>query len=166
MAVQHDDNGRLPHERPVAAPSLRGNISELMHDLATMGDLQLKLLGVDSRAMLNRARLPAAVGAAAVVLVMGATPVLLLGLAHLLAESLLWPLSAAYSLVAGVALCLGGLTLWLAYRQLCEAARPLERSRCEFNENVAWIRRAIRTQGQIKGPVLDACTPASRAVLK
>lgn len=71
-------NGRKPSESP--ASQVGSNLAGLTHDLITLGELQLQLIGVDLREGLSKGLLPGFVIFSAVLLALGTMPVILLGI--------------------------------------------------------------------------------------
>lgn len=126
---------------------LGSNLSELLHDMTTIVELQAKLTLHDLRASARRARGPLAVCLAAMLVLVGAAPIALAAAAEALVAYAAWTRPPAYLATAAVAGVVALVALWLAAAALRGSTQPLERSQRELAENVRWLRRAIRAQG-------------------
>jgi hypothetical protein len=138
-----EENGR----RPSAAVGVREGVGELLSDIVSLGELQAQLLMVDARESMQKARTPILLLVVGAVLGLGATPVLLIALAEGL--MLLFELKPALAyLVSGlVGALVGGLLIWLAWRQSGDVIAVFLRSRTELAENIRWIKHAL-TRGR------------------
>jgi hypothetical protein len=132
--------------------TFRRDLIELLHDVATIAELQAKLTLSDLRASAVEARVPLAVCLAGVALLAGAVPMLLVAGAETLVQYAAWTRPPAYLLAATVALAAGLLALVLGGASLRKSTAPLERSQRELAENVQWIRRALRAHGRMDQP--------------
>jgi hypothetical protein len=131
---------------------LRRDVTDLLHDVATIGELQAKLTLCDVRASASRARVPLLVCLAAAAVLAGAVPIVLVAGAESLVQYAAWTRPPAYLVVSATAGVVGLLALTLAGRALRRSTEPLERSQRELAENVQWIRRALRAHGQVEHP--------------
>lgn len=128
---------------------MAGGISELAHDVVTLAELQLKLMRLDVQESAQRMIGPSVAMVVAGVVVFGCVPVLLLGLAFLLAETTSLSIAGG-SLIAGtLGLLAAGVTGYLAYRRLRCCSVQLDRSRKELTQNVNWIMKAVRSPGHL-----------------
>lgn len=127
-----------------AAPSMGENVANLAADLVSLGELQVKLLLLDLQEGSGQVIRTAAIFLCGSCLLLGAIPVLLLGLGGLLSSGSSLSLPTAWLLVAVMALMVSSLSLWQAVRQLRRSSAILLRSRTELQENITWIKRVIR----------------------
>jgi len=74
---------------------------------------------------------------------LGALPVMLLALAEWLQLQTALTSAGSRGIVAGIALILAGLGLWLSIRQLTRAGESLQRSQAELRANMTWLRSVI-----------------------
>ncbi|MEQ8791387.1 MAG: phage holin family protein [Pirellulaceae bacterium] len=138
-------------KRPTQSWSmLRSNVTELLHDITTIAELQAKLTMCDMQSSLRQARLPLAVGVSAVVLLLGAVPIGLTAAAESLVQYAEWTRPLAYLTVSGIAAAISIVMLALGGQALRRSSEPLQRSREELAENVRWIRRALRAHGRLE----------------
>ncbi|MHB0958539.1 MAG: phage holin family protein [Pirellulaceae bacterium] len=140
------ERGKGGNGRSIAG-SLREDVSDLAHDVVTLGELQVQLLAEDVRAMMRSARRWAIVLVAACLLALGSLPIIVLGLAYLLAWTGL-DLALSMLIVAIAFLVLTAVVAALSVRRLKTAAEPLGRSWHELQKNVAWIKRTLANGGR------------------
>jgi hypothetical protein len=133
--------------RPSAAAGVRNGVGELMHDVVTLSELQVKLLAVDTQEAVQKARSPLVVLGAGLGFALGALPVLLLALGECLVLYLQWERALAYLVSALLGAALGGGLLYAATQQLGAVTAVFDRSRAEFADNVRWIKYAL-TRGK------------------
>jgi hypothetical protein len=117
---------------------------ELLEDLLTLAELQLRLLVVDVRQGVVRLAIAAGAIVAGAILLLGCIPVALAATALCLVEttSLTLPQAFGLSLVGGIVLA-GGLAAG-GIMYLRRRLDILERSRAEWRENAQWFRSALR----------------------
>jgi hypothetical protein len=142
VQVKNMPNGHDGRNGQPLKGSLRRNVSELVSDVAAMAELQLKLLVVDLGSAWAHARWPLLVCSGGVVLLVGAVPVLLLGGAEALLEAG-WSRWGAYLLIGAVAAAIALALVRIGAARLSGASGEFTRSRREWNENIAWVRRVM-----------------------
>ncbi|MDX1945031.1 MAG: phage holin family protein [Pirellulaceae bacterium] len=140
-------NGSAP--RAEAPPrAVARSTGELLEDLLTLGELQVRLLAVDAQQGVARLAMPALCFAAGLLLAVGCIPVGLAALALWIDETTTLSLaqSLGVSLLAGVVLAAillaGG---WAAFRRRCDL---FARSREEWRQNAGWVRSALKRFGK------------------
>ena len=135
-------NGEATGGRRVA-----GNVAGVLHDVTELAELQSRLLLTDVRAAVRHAVLPIVLLIVAFCLLLGAMPVVMLGLAEWVEQET--ELTHATALVATAASACGVaiLTLSVAWWQFKRSANYLKRSRDELSHNVACIKQVLRTGG-------------------
>lgn len=142
MAREATVNGRHKAESPVRR--VRRNLAGLGHDVISLAELQLQLISLDVRETASKSIMPVVLLVCCVLLGLGVFPVLLMGLGWLLVEQAGLSQASGFLIAGGAALLvaavLGAAGLW----GLRKALQPLSRSREELQENVRWIKNALR----------------------
>lgn len=131
-----------------SAGSMVGNIAEFGNDVATLAELQAKLAVLDAKDCLGRVTLPVIVLGAGAALALGSIPVVLIGLAGLIAS---WTgLSAgAVQLIVGLAsLVAAGVVAFLAFKESLRSLESFQRSNEELVRNLSWIRTVLVHSGR------------------
>ncbi|MEZ6144032.1 MAG: phage holin family protein [Planctomycetaceae bacterium] len=144
MSYQTTMNGRKPSETP--ASQVGSNLAGLTHDLITLGELQLQLIGVDLREGLSKGLLPGFVIFSAVLLALGTMPVILLGIGWSLHNLVGFSIGATFLMVSMVALAVSGLSGWWGFRSLMRSFATMKRSQSELAENLRWVKAALTQQ--------------------
>lgn len=134
------------HGETTPTEGVRNGLAGLLHDVTTLAELQVKLLGVDAKAASSRAVLPLALLGAAAVFFLSALPLLLVALAQLLRDQAGWPAAAATLTTVAVGLVVACVLGAIGFVRLRRCMEPLARSRDEFNRNVAWLKNALKRQ--------------------
>ena len=129
-------NNHSANSRTMSPPqAVAHNVNELKHDLLTLLGLQWKLLGADVQQCGRRMRAPVILIGGAVVLALGAVPVVLLAIAAGL-HALGMQLALALAVTGLAAMLTAGGMAYFAWRQFCAATVVLERSREELRRNM------------------------------
>lgn len=136
-------NGRRIHEEPA---SMRRNIGELGSDLIGLAELQLQLLGLDSKEAMQKAIVPVALIALAVGMLVGAFPLALIALAWWLAMATELTQAAAGGIVAGAAAVVASILILAAVKGLKKSTVILDRSRYELRNNIQWIKQMLSSK--------------------
>ena len=144
---------------PSSGEGVRQGVAGLLHDVMTLGELQLKLLGVDLKETTGRAVLPLVLLTVAAVLSLATLPLLLVALAQGLRDGLGWPAALATLASIGVGLLFAGLLALVAYLKIRTAFNPLARSGQEFSRNMASLKAALNKQRQAETPVAAPIRP-------
>lgn len=119
-------------------------VAELVHDMIELIELQFQLLAVDLREGRSRAIMLLILAGMAMMLFLGALPVLLFGAGWLLATSTDLTMSAAFTIVGGITIIVSAIITVIAYFQLTHVMEIFQRSRRELNSNLNWIKRTLR----------------------
>jgi hypothetical protein len=139
MAHQTTLNGlRFRH-----AEGILTNLGDLGGDFATMAELQLKLTMVDAKESLERAKLPTVGLVVAAAVIMASLPVLLIGLAFVLASALAISQGASLLIIGVIVAALAAVLGWFALVAFLKSFESFRRSREEFSRNVNWIRTVL-----------------------
>jgi len=125
-----------------------GSIADLGNDITTLAELQAKLAALDLKDCADRAIMPLGFLVAAAVVVAGCIPVVLLGIADVVARAFGIVPGWAMLLTAGIALAFGGIVLFVAARTLGRSFTSLRRSREELERNLAWVRTVLVYSGR------------------
>ncbi|QDU37173.1 hypothetical protein Mal4_14820 [Maioricimonas rarisocia] len=128
------------------AGGVKKNLAGLTHDLISLAELQAQLVAVDMRESYSRSVVPAILIVGALLLALGAMPVILLGIGWALVNLAGFGEGAAFLLVSVVAIGIAGLAGWWGVQKLKTAFQVLTRSRQEFAENVWWVKQALLRQ--------------------
>lgn len=125
-----------------------GNLTNFGGDIASLAELQAKLTAADLKEGAGKAALPAAGLAVALLLVSASLPVLLFGIAELLAPALGLSRGLTLVLTAVAALVIGGVVGVLGAWRLGKSFVSLRRSREELTRNIAWIKTVLAYSGR------------------
>jgi hypothetical protein len=120
------------------------SVTGFAHDLATLVELQFRLLAVDISDARKSIGPALALAAGAVLIAFSTLPVLLMAAAFGLAEWSGWGNGLSFLVVAVVALCLAAVCLGLVYRKVQNAKGALQRSKSELKETVRWVKESLR----------------------
>jgi len=125
-----------------------GSVSDLSHDVATLLDLQARLVALDAKESTQKAVTPIVTLIVTIVLTLAAFTVGLFGAAELVARALTISQGASMLLTAGVTLALAGGLIWFSIGQLKASVTPFRRSIEEFDRNVAWLKTVLLQSGR------------------
>ncbi len=125
--------------------TLREGLSDFTEDLFALVELQMQLLREDARGMARRVGVALLLLAGAAITVFACLPVVILGLAELLALTGLARGTAMLIVAAVFAVASAGIGLW-GWSLLKHAAEPLRRSQREFLLNLESVKRALRSR--------------------
>jgi hypothetical protein len=135
-------------EKQPNASSMVSNVAGFGENLLTLGELQARLAAKEFVQNVQAAKTASAVGLAGFLLGVASIPIVLLGIAELLASELamkrgyaLLSVSAAAMLIAGVAVAFAD--SWLRRKRL---GFPLSGE--ELTRNLNWIRTVLRYSGR------------------
>jgi len=135
------ENG-APEQRVV------GGIAGFGSDVATLVELQAQLAATDLKEALQKAVLPLGVLAVGIISLIGALPVVLFGVAALLAPALKISSGAAMLLTGGVVLAVALVAAGVAASKIGPSFSSFRRSREELVRNLAWIRTVLLYSGR------------------
>jgi uncharacterized membrane protein YqjE len=140
------ENGRHQVQMPEVAESVSG----LTHDVIELGELQAQLLMSELKKSSQKTRTCLILAIVGVCLLLASLPVALFALAEVLVEQLDWSRSAAFGVSALVGLLLSGVLFGWTYAIARRGLFSLQRSRDEFNQNIAWIKSTLRDRGKYR----------------
>jgi len=125
-----------------------GSVAGLGHDVATLLDLQARLVALDAKESTQKAVTPLVTVLVAVVLTLAGFTVGLFGAAELIARALTISQGASMLLTAGVTLALAGGVIAFSISQLKASLTPFRRSVEELDRNVAWLKTVLLHSGR------------------
>lgn len=133
-----DQNGKTNSE---PAANMKGSLGDLGADLISLSELQMELMTVDARAAMREAVYPTLGLCLALGLIIGACPVMLLGLSWWLSDLVQISLAAACFIVATASLGMAAGLLWFVCKGFKKSFELLKRSRTELRSNIQWIKK-------------------------
>jgi len=128
-------------------PTVAASFADLTNDIIELGELQAQLLACDVKKTSQNVRTSLILFAIGLGLLLGCVPVVLIALAELLKSQLAWSPPAAYAVAAIVGLLCCAAALGVGYVKLRTGFDALNRSRVEFNRNIAWLKSTLRNRG-------------------
>ncbi|HEY2157014.1 MAG TPA: phage holin family protein [Isosphaeraceae bacterium] len=140
MAHQTAVNGGLRHHR---AEGVLTSIGELGGDIATLAELQAKLALIDAREAAERATWPTVALVASAAVLVASLPVLMIGLAFVLATAFGIGQGAALLIVGAVVAAVAAAIVLLSLREFLHSFESFRRSREELARNIAWIKTVL-----------------------
>ena len=141
-------NGANNHASPL---TLVGNIADFGNDIATLAELQAKLAVLDAKEATGRATLPAIALGAGLAIAIGSVPVLLIGLADLVAANSRLSAGSARLIVGGLTLALALGVGFFGLRGSMASLDSFRRSKEELTRNLSWIRTVLVYSGRAGG---------------
>jgi hypothetical protein len=148
QASMSQKNGAQPPPSPL---TVVGNIADFGNDIATLAELQAKLAALDARDCAARATIPLVVLGGGAAVAFASLPVILIGLADLIAAHSQLSAGAAQLAVGLGALVLAGLAVFLGLRASVASLESFRRSREELVRNISWIRTVLVYSGRAGG---------------
>jgi len=125
-----------------------GGIAEFGNDIATLVELQSKLVLIDLKECLGRALVPLGLIVAGLFVGLGTLPVILLGVADVLARALSLKAGEAMLVTGGAVLVLSVAVIVIASFKIGPSLASFNRSREELGRNLAWIRTVLLYSGR------------------
>jgi len=125
-----------------------GGVAELGNDIATLVELQGKLAVADLKESLGKASVPIVLIAIGVCSLLGAVPVLLFGVAELVAVALNIGHGWALLLTSVVAMVIAGVVVVVSALRLPSCFNGFRRSSEELTRNLSWIRTVLLYSGR------------------
>lgn len=150
MDAQAPLRGGTPiNPKPNGAPEgVVGGIAEFGNDISTLAELQIKLAWLDLKECLSQALIPLVMIVAGFLLLVGALPVALLGIAQIVASYFEISPGAAMLLTGVAVLLLAAVILLVAVMRIGPSFTIFRRSSEEFNRNLNWIRTVLMYSGR------------------
>jgi hypothetical protein len=126
-----------------------GNLATLGSDVASLAELQAKLIALDLKESAARAAVPLAFVLVGATLGLAAIPVLLLGAGELLVSLAHMQRAWAYLAVGALALAMGLILALVLLPKVTASFSTLTRSREELARNLAWIKTVLAYSGRM-----------------
>ena len=141
-----EGNARRRNGEPPTQAITR-NMADLAHDVTLLAELQTRLFAADARQAAQRAAIPSAALVLAGIAALSCIPIVLMGIAWLLAEVAGLPVYAGFLITAAVVLLICAVLAAVSWVRLRRSLDTFSRSRDEFNSNVRWIKTVLRHRG-------------------
>jgi len=125
-----------------------GGLAEFGNDIATLLELQAKLAMADLKDSLQLAMVPMVLIFLGFLFIVGALPVLLFGVAELVAVALKIGIGWALLLTGASTVVVAGTVVFVSARQMPTSFSSFRRSREEFARNLAWVRTVLLYSGR------------------
>ena len=138
-------NGTNNHASPL---TVVGNIADFGNDIATLVELQAKLAALDAKECAARAKIPLIALGSGVILALGCLPVILIGLADLIASNTKLSAGSARLIVGLVALAGAGVAGFFGLKGSMRSLDGFRRSREELTRNLSWVRTVLIYSGR------------------
>ena len=136
----------------MASPlTLVGNIADFGNDIASLAELQAKLTLMDAKEAASKAAVPVVVLVGASVLALGSLPVILLGLAGLIASAAKIQPATAQLLVGLTTLVVAGIAGFVGLKGSTGSLKSFRRSSEELTRNLSWVRTVLVYSGRGAG---------------
>ena len=137
MAYQASMNGGFRFRTP---EGVFHSLGEFGNDIATLGELQAKLAAIDLKDSAARAAVPSVTLVVSAAILLATLPILIFGLATVLAPMLSLSPGVSLLLTGGVILVVSAIVAAVAARRFLQSFESFRRSREELARNVAWLR--------------------------
>ena len=124
------------------------SIGSLGGDIASLVELQAKLTAMDLKEAVGRATWPTTTLIIAAVVLVATLPVLLIGLAFVLASAFSISQGAALLITGLIFAVIAGVISAIAGMELVKSLQSFRRSNEELARNVAWIRTVVAQSGK------------------
>lgn len=144
-----DQNGSVRSE---TTPDMKGHLGDLGADLISLSELQIELLTVDTRDAMRESRYPIILLLLGIGLVVGACPVLLVGLSWWLSTITNLSLAASFLMVAMGGLLIAASLFFFASKGLRKSLGLLQRSHKELKSNIQWVKKILSEKPRYRQP--------------
>lgn len=125
-----------------------GGIAEFGNDIMTLAELQARLAAIDFKESLEHAVVPLVLTLGGLMLALASLPVVLIGVAQLIAWAFSIHLGWALLLVGLVALVGASAVAGIAGLRFSRSFASFQRSREELVRNLSWIRTVLVHSGR------------------
>jgi hypothetical protein len=141
-------SGSNNHASPL---TVVGNIADFGNDIATLAELQAKLTLLDAKDAAAKASMPLISLGAGLGLAVASLPVILIGLAGLIAASTKLSSGVSQLIVGLVALAIAGVAALIGWKGSMRSLTSFRRSSEELTRNLSWIRTVLVHSGRSGG---------------
>jgi len=125
-----------------------GSIAGFGNDVATLAELQAKLIALDLKESAAKATLPLSMAVVGLVVLVSAVPVVIVGVGLLVAQAFTISNALALLLTAVTFMVVAVLLVVFALRELRRVIEIFRRSREELTRNVSWLRTVLVHSGR------------------
>ena len=125
-----------------------GNIADFGNDIATLAELQAKLTLLDAKDAATKATTPLIVLGVGAALALGSLPVILIGLAGVIAQVFQVPAGSSQLIVGLTALAIAGGAGFVGWKGSTGSLSSFRRSSEELTRNLSWIRTVLIFSGR------------------
>jgi hypothetical protein len=133
----------------LASPlTMVGNIADFGNDIATLAELQAKLTLLDAKDAAAKATRPLIFLGAGLGLALASLPVILIGLADLIARSANLSTGVSQLIVGLTSLAIAGVAGFVGWKGSTDSLSSFRRSSEEFTRNVSWVRTVLVHSGR------------------
>ena len=146
--VSRNNGATQPHASPL---TLVSNIADFGNDIASLAELQAKLTLLDAKDAASKATLPVILLGGGVALALGSLPVILIGLADVLADALKVPGGVMQLGVGLMALVMAGVVAYIGLKGSTTSLGSFRRSSEELTRNLSWIKTVLIYSGRSGG---------------
>jgi uncharacterized membrane protein YqjE len=151
MADQASMSRNNGMNHPASPLGVVSNIADFGNDIATLAELQAKLAAYDAKEAASRATFPLILLGSGAVVALASLPVILIGLADLIARWTRISGGMAQLVVGLVSLLLAALACLMGARGSLKSLDSFRRSREELTRNLSWIRTVLIYSGRTGG---------------
>jgi len=131
--------------------TLVSNIADFGNDIATLAELQAKLTLLDAKDAAAKATTPLIFLGGGLVLGLASLPVIMIGVADLIARSANIPTGVALLIVGLGAMILAGVAALIGWKGSTGSLTSFRRSSEELTRNLSWIRTVLVYSGRSGG---------------
>jgi len=125
-----------------------GGIAEFGNDITTLAELQARLAMLDLKEAVAKALVPTALVVVGMTCLLGAIPVVILGVADLVSAAFRISDGAARILTGVVVLIVSALLVVVFGRRIGPSFSGFQRSQEELTRNLSWIRTVLLYSGR------------------
>jgi hypothetical protein len=129
-------------------PGVASSFAELTSNAIELAELQAQLFSLDVKQTSQSAGISVALVIGSVCMLLGTIPVVLIAIAQLFIEKLLWSQAAGYGVAALIGILASAGIGAVAYTRFSSGMATMKRSREEFNRNIAWLKSNLRSRTQ------------------
>jgi hypothetical protein len=125
------------------------NFAEFLHDVMTLGELQLQLAKLDFKQCLGKLVVPAVAVLFGVILLLSCLPIALVCIAFAFNEFAELSLTVSFLLALAIGLVVGALVALAGAWYFRKGLGVLRRSQEEFMQNIRWIKTVLKRLGGV-----------------
>ena len=135
-----DDSGQGERRR------MTGSLASVVHDITELLELQTRLFAADAKAAVRESIVPLILLVVSVCMLLGAMPVMLMGVAGALVEQTELTHTTSLFVASGAGVGVALAVLAVAGWRLRKGVQHLEGSLEELKQNVNWIKQVLKRE--------------------